>query len=109
MLSLFLSVRTFLAIFVCFYPILWAAEVSDSFDHDIVFAMRTQCRASHLMISFIYSVVYVFLNVDRINVEFFVLTADRLGRFFRSSLMIAAAKKTYLKDRAEGSWLKKRK
>ena len=94
---------------MCFYPILWAAEVSDSFDHDIVFAMRTQCRASHLMISFIYSVVYIFLNTVCINVEFFVLTADGLRRFFRSSLMIATAKKTYLKDKAEGSWLKKRK
>ena len=65
-----------------FYPILWATEVSDSFDHDRVFAMRTECRASHLMISFIYSVVYVFLNRVRINVEFFVLTADRLRIFF---------------------------
>ena len=79
---------------------LWAMEVSNSFDHDRVFAMRTQCRALHLMISFIYSVVYVFLNTVRINVEFFVLTADGLRRFFRSSLMIAAAKKTYLKDKA---------
>ena len=68
---------------MCFYPILWVAEVSDSFDHDRVFAMRTQCRASHLMISFIYSVVYVFLNTVRINVEFFVLTADGLRRFFQ--------------------------
>ena len=71
--------------------------------------MRTQCRASYLMISFFYSVVYVSLNAVRINVEFFVLTADRLRIFFRSSLMIAAAKKTYLKDKAEGIWLKKRK
>ena len=29
--------------------------------------------------------------------------------FFRPSLMIATAKKTYLKDTAEGSWLKKGK
>ena len=35
------------------------------------------------MISFIYSVVYVFLNTVRINVEFFVLTADRLRIFFQ--------------------------
>ena len=85
------------------------AEVSDSFDRDRFFTMRTQCRASHLMISFIYSVVYVFLNAVHINVEFFVLTVDGLRRFFRSSLMIAAVKKTYLKDKVEGSWLKKRK
>ena len=71
--------------------------------------MRTQCKASHLMISFIDSVVYVFLNAVHINVEFLILTVDGLTRFFRSSLMIAAAKKTYLKDKAEGSWLKKRK
>ena len=61
------------------------------------------------MISFIDSVVYVFLNAVRINIEFFLLTTDRLRRFFRSSLMITAAKKTYLKDKAEGSWMKKRK
>ena len=35
------------------------------------------------MISFIYSVVYVFLNTVCINVEFFVLTADGLRRFFQ--------------------------
>ena len=68
---------------MCFYPILWAVEVFYSFDHDRVFAMRTQCRASHLMISFIYSVVYVFLNTVRINVEFFVLTVDGLKIFFQ--------------------------
>ena len=45
--------------------------------------MRTQCRASHLMISFIYSVVYIFLNIVYINVEFFILTADGLRRFFQ--------------------------
>ena len=94
---------------MCFYPILWVAEVSDSFDHDRFFVMRTECRASHLMISFIYSVIYFFLNAVRINIEFFVLTADRLRRFFRSSLMIVVAKKTYLKDKVEGIWLKKRK
>ena len=49
------------------------------------------------------------LNAVRINDEFFVLTADGLRRFFKSSLMIVAAKKTHLKDKAEGSWLKKRK
>ena len=32
-----------------------------------------------------------------------------LEDFFRPSLMIAAAKKTYLKDTAKGSWLKKGK
>ena len=35
------------------------------------------------MIIFIYSVVYVFLNTVCINVEFFVLTADELRRFFQ--------------------------
>ena len=60
------------------------------------------------MISFIYSVVYIFLKAVSINVEFFVLTVDGLRRFFRSSLMIVAVKKMYLKDKAEGSWLKKR-
>ena len=35
------------------------------------------------MISFIYSVDYIFLNSVRINVEFFVLTADGLRRFFQ--------------------------
>ena len=49
------------------------------------------------------------LNAVRINDEFFILNADELRRFFRPSLMIAAAKKTYLKDKAEGSWLKKGK
>ena len=43
------------------------------------------------------------LNAIRINDEFFVLTADGFRRFFRPSLMIAAAKKTYIKDKAEGS------
>ena len=49
------------------------------------------------------------LNAVRINDEFLVLTADGLRRFFRPILMIATAKKTYLKDKAEGSWLKKGK
>ena len=49
------------------------------------------------------------LNAVRINDEFFVLTVDGLRGCFRPSLMIAAAKKTYLKDKAEGSWLKKGK
>ena len=65
------------------YPILWEVEVSYSFDHDRFFVMRTQCRASHLMISFSYSVVYIFLNTVHINVEFFVLTTDGLRRFFQ--------------------------
>ena len=69
---------------MCFYPILWAAEVSDSFDHDRFFMTRTRCRASYLMISFIYSVVYIFLNTICINVEFFILTADGLRRFFQN-------------------------
>ena len=68
---------------MCCYPILWEVEVSYSFDHDRVFAMRTQCRASHLMISFIYSVVYIFLNTVRINVVFFIFTVDGLRRFFQ--------------------------
>ena len=46
------------------------------------------------------------LNAVRINDEFFVLAADELRGFFRPSLMIAAAKKTYLKDKAKESWLK---
>ena len=49
------------------------------------------------------------LNAVRINDEFFVLTADGLRGCFRASLMIAAAKKTYLKYKAEGSWMKKGK
>ena len=40
------------------------------------------------------------LNAARINDEFFVLTADGLRGFFRPSLMIVAAKKTYIKDKA---------
>ena len=78
-------IGVFPAMFVCFYSIFWAAEVFYSFYHDRFFAMRTQCMASHLMISFIYSVVYVFLNAVCINVEFFVLTADVLRGFFFSN------------------------
>ena len=101
MLSFFLLVRIFPTIFVCFYPILLAAEVTDSFYHIRVFAMRTQCRASHLMISFIDNMVYIFLNAVRIKIEFFLLTTDRLRRFFKSNLMIAAVKKTPLKEKSE--------
>ena len=43
------------------------------------------------------------LNAVQINDEFFVLTADELRGFFRPSLVIAIAKKTYIKDKAEGS------
>ena len=49
------------------------------------------------------------LNAVRINDDFFILTANKLRGCFRPSLMIVAAKKTYLKDKAEGSWLKKGK
>ena len=49
------------------------------------------------------------LNAIHIYDEFFILTADGLRRFCRSSLMIVAAKKKYLKDKAEGSWIKKGK
>ena len=49
------------------------------------------------------------LNVVWISDEFFILNVDRLRGCFRPSLMIAAAKKTYLKDKAKGSWLKKGK
>ena len=49
------------------------------------------------------------LNAVRINDEFFVLTADVLRWFFRPSLVIATAKKTHIKDKAEGSWLRKGK
>ena len=48
-------------------------------------------------------------NGVRLNVVFLVLTADGFRRMFRSSLMIAVAEKTYLKDKEEGSQLKKRK
>ena len=41
------------------------------------------------------------LNAVRIDDEFFVLIADRPRGFFRPSLMIAASKKTYTKDKAE--------
>ena len=57
------------------------------------------------MLSLISSVVYIFLNAIHINVEFFRLTADRLRRFFRSSLMIAAVKKTSLKEKSEAEML----
>ena len=39
------------------------------------------------------------LDAIQINDEFFVLIADRPREFF--SLMIAASKKTYIKDKAE--------
>ena len=39
------------------------------------------------------------VDAIRINDEFFVLIADRPREFF--SLMIAASKKTYIKDKAE--------
>ena len=51
----------------------------------------------------------MFLNAIRINDEFFILTADGLRGCFRPNLMIDAAKNTYLKDKEEGSWLKKGK
>ena len=51
----------------------------------------------------------MFLNAIRINDEFLILTVDRLRGCFRPSLMIVVAKKTYLKDKAEGSWLRKGK
>ena len=41
------------------------------------------------------------LGAIRINDDFFVLIADRPREFFRPSLMIAASKKTYIKDKAE--------
>ena len=63
--------------------------------------MRTQHRVACLMLSLINSVVYVFLNAVHINDGFFRLTADRLRRFFRSSLMIAAVKKKSLKENSE--------
>ena len=43
----------------------------------------TQREVACLMLSIINSVFYVFLNTVRINVEFFVLTADRLRIFFQ--------------------------
>ena len=49
------------------------------------------------------------LNAVWINDEFFILTIDGFRRFFQTQLMIAATKKTDLKDTAEGSWLKKGK
>ena len=49
------------------------------------------------------------LNAVQINNEFFVLTTDGLRGFFRPNLVIAVAKKTYIKDKAEGSWLRKGK
>ena len=63
--------------------------------------MRTQGKVTCLMLSLIYSVVYIFLNVVHINVEFFCLTVDRLRRFFRSGLMIVAMKKNFLKENSE--------
>ena len=41
------------------------------------------------------------LNAVRIDDEFFVLIADRPRGFFKPSLMVAAWKKTYTKDKAE--------
>ena len=41
------------------------------------------------------------LNVVQINDEFFILTANGLRGFFRPSLVITTAKKTYIKDKAE--------
>ena len=67
--------------------------------------MRTQRRVACLMLSLINSVVYIFLNVVHINVEFFRLTADRLRIFFRFGLMIAAVKKTSLKEKSEAEML----
>ena len=68
-----------------------------------VFTTRAQYRASLLMIIFTVSMVYVFWkDAIWINNEFFILIADRLRRFSRTSLMITVAKK----DKAEGSWMK---
>ena len=42
-------------------------------------------------------------NAVCLNVVILILTADGFRIMFRSSLMIAVAEKTYLKDKAEGS------
>ena len=41
------------------------------------------------------------LDAIQINDEFFVLIAERPIEFFTPNLMIAASKKTYIKDKAE--------
>ena len=46
---------------------------------------------------------------SELMMSFSFLTADGLRVFFRPNLVINAAKETYLKDKAEGSWLKKGK
>ena len=45
--------------------------------------------------------------LNAVNDEFFILTTNGLRGCFRPSFMIAVAKKTYLKYKEEGSWLRK--
>ena len=42
---------------------------------------------------------------SELMMSFSVLIVDGLRGFFKPSLMIVVAKKTYLKDKAEESWL----